>query len=455
MIKMKKKSLNIIKLKNYRILLLLIIVLLAPIPQYSMNANKNFKYNDNVNNLEFYLNYAAKNNPGLKAAFKRWKAELEKVTQVQSLPDPKFNFAYFISEVETKVGPQQMKVGFMQKFPWFGKLKLRGEKVFERAQALKENFERVKLELFYKVKKLYYDYYFVSKSIEIIRESITLLEVVNEQIGSMYSTGIASYSNLIRIQVELDKLKDKMKSLEDKRPSIGVALNAVMNRPFKKKIYVEKDIKNIEFQLNSSILNWFLRKHNPELKILDHFALSIKAGVKLARKNYLPDISIGADVIVTGDSSMPGVLDSGKDPFLIKMSMNIPLRFKKINASIKEAKMRLEVVNYEKIEKENRLTSILESSLFKFNDSGRIVKLYRDSLIPKAKQAFEVTKTAFSTGRAGFLDFIDTQRTLLDFELILEKAKSSHLQTLAFLEKIIGKKLNNLNKEINFIQEKK
>ncbi len=37
-----------------------------------------------------YLEYAALNNPGLEAAFNRWKATLEKVPQVRALPDPRF-----------------------------------------------------------------------------------------------------------------------------------------------------------------------------------------------------------------------------------------------------------------------------------------------------------------------------------------------------------------------------
>lgn len=400
-----------------------------------------------ADSLKGYLNYAAENNPGLQSAFNLWKAELEKVAQVRSLPDPTLNFAYFVREVETKVGPQQMKVGLMQKFPWFGKLKLRGDIFFERARALEDNFERLKLELFYKVKKLYYDYYYTSRSIVIIKENIALLKAASEQIRTMYSTGRTSYSNLIRVQIELDKLKDRNISLEDKLPTIRVALNSVMNRSLEKEIFVDKRIGDMRFHIKGSSLVKILKTTSPELKSLDHFTLSRAAGVKLARKNFLPDFSIGADIIVTGDSSVPGVTDSGKDPFLIKMSMNIPLRFKKINASIRDARMRLDAVKYKKIEKENKLLSSLETALFNFNDSGRIIKLYRDSLKPKAQQAFEVTKTAFTTGKMGFLDFIDTQRTLLDFDLVLEKAKSSHLQNLALIEKIIGKNLDYLKRE--------
>ncbi|MEN8223702.1 MAG: TolC family protein, partial [Acidobacteriota bacterium] len=270
----------------------------------------------------------------------------------------------------------------------------------------------------------------------------------------MYSTGRTSYSNLIRVHIELDKLKDRYKSLKDKLPSIKVALNTIMNRPIENKIFVEKKIEDKRFHIKRSSLFRILKSANPELKTLDHFTFSREARVKLARKNFLPDISIGADVIVTGDSSVPGLVDSGKDPFLLKMSMNIPLRFKKINASIREAKIKLDAVKYKRIEKENSLILALESTLFEFEDSGRIIDLYRNSLIPKAQQAFEVTKTAFSTGKAGFLDFIDTQRTLLDFELTKEKAKSSHLQNLALIEKIIGKNLKYLKRQ-HIIREKK
>ncbi len=83
--------------------------------------------------LADYLRYAALNNPGLEAAFERWQAELEKVPQVRALPDPILTYAHFIEEVETRVGPQESKLSLLQKFPWFGKRRLRGEAACEFA----------------------------------------------------------------------------------------------------------------------------------------------------------------------------------------------------------------------------------------------------------------------------------------------------------------------------------
>ncbi len=438
--KHKFKKSGLISIRSYLLMIVFVIIGFSSLfPDVSGEVEIGVK---NKSTLQDYLIYAAKNSPGLKAAFNMWKAELEKVAQVKSLPDPKFNFAYFVKEVETKVGPQQFKVGLMQKIPWFGKLKLKGEKALKKAEALQQNFERKKLALFLKIKNIFYDYYYISKSIKIIRENISLIEAVEKQISSMYSTGRASYSNIIRIQVAIDKLKDRKKSLIDRLPSLRVALNAAMNRPIGKEIYVENKINDLILHLNSSELIRILKKNSPDLKVLDNLIESAEAGVKLSRKNYFPDITLGLDLINTGDSLMSDVVDNGKNPFLIKMSINLPIRFKKIKAAIRESRLRLETSQYVRKEKENRLVSALESALFNFNDSGRVFKLYRDSLIPKAEQAFEVTRTAFSTGKSKFIDFIDTQRTLLEFELLLEKAKSSHYKNLALIEKIIGKNLN-------------
>jgi hypothetical protein len=44
----------------------------------------------------YILPYAALNNPGLEAAFNRWRAALERAPQASALPDPRFNYGYSI-----------------------------------------------------------------------------------------------------------------------------------------------------------------------------------------------------------------------------------------------------------------------------------------------------------------------------------------------------------------------
>jgi outer membrane protein TolC len=110
---------------------------------------------DENSGLSDYLAYAALNNPGLEAAFNRFKAALDRVPQVKSLPDPRFTYKYFIEEVETRVGPQRQGFEISQVFPWFGKLDLRGDVAGQAAQAARERYEAVKLKLFFEEKYCY------------------------------------------------------------------------------------------------------------------------------------------------------------------------------------------------------------------------------------------------------------------------------------------------------------
>jgi outer membrane protein, heavy metal efflux system len=256
-----------------------------------------------------------------------------------------------------------------------------------------------------------------------------------------YRTGGASYSDLIKIQVEMDKIQDWLKSTEELVRPVIAQLNSILNRPLGDPLPVPGKFDTRTPSINYSQLVEQLRNNNPELKAMDYLSSREKIGIKLAKKNYLPDFSIGLDYVLTGNSRIPGVTDSGKDPLVAMVTIDLPIRFKKIKASIREANARYESVLKEKEEKENNLLAQLEMIYYQFHDSGRKLALYRDALIPKANQAVEVTKAAFEAGKVDFLNLIDSQRTLLGFELAYERALATHLQQLAQLEMIVGEKL--------------
>ncbi len=107
-------------------------------------------------------------------------AALEMVSQGRTLPDPEFNYGYFIQEVETRVGPQEQRVGLSQMFPWFGKSRLRGEAALEGANAMQQQYEAAKLRLFDEVKQAYYELYYVGHAVGIVAYDETKLVNVND-----------------------------------------------------------------------------------------------------------------------------------------------------------------------------------------------------------------------------------------------------------------------------------
>lgn len=151
---------------------------------------------DEGSTLNTYLAYAALNNPQLEAAFNRWKSALEMVTPAHTLPDPRFNYGYFIQEVETRVGPQEHRVGISQMFPWFGKLRLRGEVALEAANAAQQQYEENKLKLFDDVKQAYYELYYLGRAVSVTEDNVELVQQFEQVAEAKYTAGTALHADV-------------------------------------------------------------------------------------------------------------------------------------------------------------------------------------------------------------------------------------------------------------------
>ena len=77
-------------------------------------------------------------------------------------------------------------------------------------------------------------------------------------------------------------------------------------------------------------------------------------------------------------------------------------------------------------------------TLYTYDDAARQITLYRDTLIPRAQQALEVTQISYESGKSKLLDVIDIQRELLFFEKSYWRALSNYQQQSAALEALCG-----------------
>ncbi|MHC4638457.1 MAG: TolC family protein [Planctomycetota bacterium] len=397
--------------------------------------------------LSDYIAYAALNNPGLEAAFNRWKAAIEKIPQVKSLPDPAFNYRYFIEQVETRVGAQKQALGIAQTFPWFGKLELRGDAATDAAEAVRQEYEAAKLKLFFEVKNTYYEYYYLWRTIAILEDNIQLVKNFEIVTRSRYKTATGTHPAVIRAQVELGKLEDRLKTLQDMRSPIAARLNTALNRSSESLLPWPKEIEEESVSFTDEQLPGWMANSNPELKALEFEIAKSRTKIDLAKKDYYPDIKLGIDFIDTDDatgSMRPS--DSGKDPVIAMFSINLPIWREKLDAGLREARYHHRAAARDKTQKLNALNAELKLVIYQFHDSERKINLYRDTLLPKAVESVKASEASFRAGDNTFLDLIDAQRVMLEFELAYERALSNRAQKLAELEMLVGREIPRIGK---------
>ncbi len=405
----------------------------------SGSARDNLPELNDESSLDDYLAYAALNNPGLESAFNRWKAALERVPQVRSLPDPKFTYTYFIREIETRTGPQRQRFGLAQMFPWFGTLELRGDVALETANAMQQRYEAAKLRLFYRVKDAYYEYYYLSRAVAVTEEMHQLLESLETVAETRYTAGLAPYASLIKAQVELDRLDDRVRTLRDLRGPIVAKLNAALNRRKDAPLPWPSAIPEETVSFSSEQVFEWLEENNPELKALDAAIAKEESAIDLAKKDYYPDFTLGLNYMETSSARMPNVSDSSEDPVAVMLSVNVPLWRDKYAAAVSEAKARRDAATNDRLNRENMLVADVEMALYKFRDAERKIALYRDSLIPKAERSLGATRQAFMAGKSGFFDVIEAEQTLLEFKLTFERAVADRAQRLAELDMFVAR----------------
>lgn len=390
-----------------------------------------------------YLRYASLKNPGLQAAFYHWRAALERVPQARALPDPRFNYGYFIEQVETRVGPQRQRFGISQTFPWFGKLRLQGNQAGEAAIAAQNSYEQAKLKLFFEVKDAYFELAYLRQAIQLSEENVELIKHLESVAQARFRTG-SDATGVVKAQLELGKLEDTLKTLRDLRKPLDARLNAALSRDSEAPLAWPSDIesRNVVFDDDSVIRR--LQESNPELAKLDAKIRESEVRVSLAKKSFFPDLTLGVDYIETGDARLAGVVDSGKDPVLITGSINLPLWLGKNRAGLKEAEARLAEASKGRENREHTLLADLKMALYRFRDAERKVSLFGDTLTPLAENSLGVAEQAYQAGRAGFLELIDAQRLLLDIQLSYQRAIADREQRLAQIEMIIGEDLDSI-----------
>lgn len=397
---------------------------------------------DSTSTLDDFLKVAMERSPRLRSAYNRWIADLKKSDHVGALPDPMFNYAYFIENVETRVGPQEQRFGVRQSFPWFGTLGAREDMAFAMSQASYQRFESAKYELFYDVKSAYYDYYFLGQDLIITSENFELLKFWESVARSKYKVGLKQHPDVIKAQVELGKLEDHLQTLREQIEPKEARLRALLNLPDTVAIPAPQSITVSEMPLIEDSVLAIITSHNPNLLALERIIESERAGERLAGKQTMPSFSISVDYIQTGEALNPDMSESGKDPWMIGASVSLPIWFGKNSARKGEAEARRRMAEYNLRDSENQLVAVSERLLFEYSDALRKTRLYRDGLVPKAEQSLNATYAAYQAGETDFLNVLDAQRQLLDFQLTVAREQARLATKRAQLEMLSGTELS-------------
>ncbi len=385
-----------------------------------------------------YVRYALYNNPRVESAYQRWRGASERLPQVRALPDPRLTFGFFLDEVETRTGAQQARIGIQQRFPWAGTLEAREDAAAKGAIAAWHRFEAVRLEVAERVIVGLHDLAELDSTLAISRSNLDLLRSFEEVLRARYKVGAGSHPELLRVQVELGQLEDRIEHLAAMRGSFVASLNAELNRPASTQIPQLTRLPGRVASIDAVGLAEIAVRSNPVLLALDEQIKQQRSFEQVAYKDGMPDLTVGIDTILTDEAAASSVSESGDDPIFLSFGINVPLWREKYNAGVREAIARRLAVTSERADMSNRIAAQIQRAWFEHTDADRRVRLYERTLIPKAQESLRASLGGFRTGTTSFFDLLDTERTLLEFEIEAARSRADRGKALAQLNTLVG-----------------
>jgi outer membrane protein TolC len=384
------------------------------------------------------LVYAAAHgmSPRIRAAREALKATVEQFDQVAYLDAILRQYSAFTKDLNLRIGAPRQKERLERFFPFPGSMSLKTRIVEEESKAAEERLaQTVRTELV-AIGKAYFQYAYVHEAIGIVREKIELLKGIVEVAQSKYGVGKTGQAVVLKAHVEIASLEDQLVTLTERQATLRASMNSILGLSADFALGPPGTHEPLSPPEDPKPLYPVAARERQEIAALSAKIRRTEALIELAETKAYPDLSLGFSRFQKGTGTRVGGARM-MEPFEKDPRQMPRFWFGETASFIQEMRSRLESMRRELEGLESRVAYQVKDAWFKWDASWRQVRLYSDSLLPQAEQAYKVVESGWQEGVADFLDALDAQRTWLKFRLAHRAAvRDTNRGRLALLDSL-------------------
>jgi len=235
-----------------------------------------------------------------------------------------------------------------------------------------------------------------------------------------YAVGQVSEPDVLRAQVELTRLINRVTTETLAADSARAALNALLSRAEDGPLGLPEDPPQPKLDMSLESLVALALKNRPELVAQQAVIAREESGLRLAKLNYLPDFELSAGRFVNFRT---------RDGVGAMVSVSIPIAYKsKYDAAVTEAESRLSAARNDLRRVEDGIRREVKQAFVAARTALEQRNLFVSTHIPQAELALQGTQAGYETGKVDFLSLIDSVRAI-------ESVHTEHIEAAAAFEK--------------------
>lgn len=384
--------------------------------------------------LEWAIQEALERNPQIAEARAHWETAVEEIPQARSLEDPGLYTMFWAVPHDTPnpLSAREIWLGAKQIFPYPGKLELKGRLATIAADRAHQQHRAVAEEVVRRVRQAYYDLYLIHKEMEITRLHLGLAREFSRIAETRYATGTESQGDVLKALVEVSDLSNQVLVLSRRQQTAAARLNTLLDREPQGPLGQPAEFTLTPLAQSLEELQRMALENRSELRAAQLTIAQSTAAIELARKDYYPDFM--------ADFAYWNVRDE-TNRWMLMLEARVPVAFwsrGKHDARVRQAQAERKAWEAAREELENQILYAVEEAYVEVGVAARNADLYRQVILPQARQAVEVMRAGYQTDRESFLSLVDSERALLRFELDYHRARVDYEKSFADLERAVG-----------------
>jgi outer membrane protein TolC len=388
-------------------------------------------------NLDSLIRQLLETNPAILAARRAVDARRARVPAARTLPEPSISF-----ETMGDLIPPTLQAGdpssarvvrFTQEIPFPGKLALAGQIASAEADVELWKYEEVRREVVAELRMAYYDLFLAQKSREIVEKNKNLLQQFAEISEARYKVGRAAQQDVLKAQVEVSRLLDRLAVLDREHETARARINTLLYRSPETSIGPVPEPQRPRLDWTMEQLYQKALVNNPQARMNRKEIDRSQLQVALAKKSFYPDFEAGFSYFNRRDMpEMYGVMFSAK----------IPLYF------WRKQRPELESATSDFLSQRRQYDATISTLYFRLKDpflktrtDESLLDLYGSAIIPQATLTLESSISSYRVGTVDFLTLLANLSTVLEYELKYYEVISDYYKALAALEALTGEVL--------------
>ena len=259
-----------------------------------------------------------------------------------AMPDPMIG--YMVQNVGApvtwSVGKEDMSmqgVVFTQEIPFPGKLSTMGHAAEKMAEREQENAREIRLRVLAGLRTAYYDYYLAYRSAEILARTRDLMKNVQQIAETRYGTGQGTQQDVLRAQLEVLMLLDKLAEEERKRETQAALINSLVGRNPLAHLGRPAELPRPSLEKSAEDLAAMAEAHSPMLQGKQRMVEQSAFEVSSRKKDFLPDMVLSGGWFTRGDKP---------DVWQASLMFKVPLYFWNKSTGVKAANADLHSSQY-------------------------------------------------------------------------------------------------------------